>query len=164
MHEIDYNGSLNPLKGRVRGRVVIAGIGNELRGDDAFGPYLAEGLKGRISARVLNCGTAFENYYNTIVKEAPDVIILLDTAAFGGPLGGIAVLEKDDILKIGFSTHNISPRVFMELLEGSVKADVLMIGVRPVTTAFGAEMSDEVRAAAETLTDYFMRLLPGGRG
>lgn len=160
MHKINYSEFLEGLKGRVKGRVVILGIGNELRGDDGFGAYLAEELKGKIDAAVFNCGTALENYYNPVVKAKPDAIILLDIVAFEGPYGEIAVFEKDDILKVGLSTHNISPKVFIELLEQSVKADIIMIGVRPRTTAFGADISDEVREAADLLKDFFIRLLP----
>jgi hydrogenase 3 maturation protease len=164
MHKISYNEFLDALKGRVRGRVVILGVGNELRGDDGFGPYLAGSLKGRVNAAVFNCGTSLENYYNPIVKERPDVIILLDIVNFGGPYGEIAVFEKDDILKVGFSTHNISPKVFMEFLEGAHRADIIMVGVRPASTAFGDDMSREVRDAADMLKAFFIKLIPAEVG
>lgn len=160
MHKINYEEFLGALKGRVKGGVVILGIGNELRGDDGFGPYLIESLKGRVGARLFNCGTALENYYNPVVKENPDVIILLDIAGFNGPIGEIAVFEKDDILKVGFSTHNISPKVFIELLEKSVDADIIMIGVKPKSTAFGEDLSSEVRESAGHLRDFLIKLLP----
>ena len=148
------------LKGRIKGKIVILGIGNEIRGDDGFGPYLANALKGKVSAVVFNCGTVLENYYNPVVKENPDVIILVDIVGFEGPYGEIGVFEKDDILKVGFSTHNISPKVFIELLERSVKADIMMIGVKPKTTAFGEDLTDEVKEAADILKDFFIRLIP----
>lgn len=160
MHKISYEEFLEALKGRVKGRVAILGIGNELRGDDAFGPYIADRLKGRINAAVFNCATTPENYYNPVVKENPDAIILLDIAGFNAPFGEIAVFEKDDIVKAGFSTHNISPKVFMELLESSVKADIMMVGVKPRSTVFGADMSAEVREAADMLAGFFIKLLP----
>ncbi|MEE8360026.1 MAG: hydrogenase 3 maturation endopeptidase HyCI, partial [Candidatus Omnitrophota bacterium] len=135
-------------------------IGNELRGDDGFGPYLIESMRGHVEAKLLNCGTVLENYYNPIVKENPDVIILLDAVAFNGPYGEAAIFRKDDILKVGFSTHNISPKVFMELLESSIDAPILMVGVKPKTTGFGDELSEEVRAAADMLKGFFIKLLP----
>jgi len=162
MHKISYKEFLEALKGRVKGRVVILGIGNELRGDDAFGAHLAESLKGKIEARVFNCGPSLENYYNPVVKENPDVIILLDTVNFNASLGEIALFEKDDILKVGFSTHNISPKIFMELLEKSIKADIIMIGVKPKSTAFGEELSAEVIEAADLLKGFFLKLIPAG--
>jgi hypothetical protein len=45
MHRIAYQEFRGALAGRVKGKVVIAGIGNELRGDDGFGPYLIGLLK-----------------------------------------------------------------------------------------------------------------------
>jgi hydrogenase 3 maturation protease len=160
MHKISYNEFLDALKNRAKGRVVIVGIGNELRGDDGFGPYVIESLQGKINAKLLNCGTALENYYNPIVKERPDAIILLDAVNFNGPYGEIGFFKKDDILKVGFSTHNISPKVFIELLESSIDADITMVGVKPKSTAFGDDLSAEVREAADMLKDFFIELLP----
>ncbi len=160
MHKISYQEFLDALKGRIKGKVVILGIGNELRGDDGFGPYVAESLQGKVSARIFNCGTALENYYNPIVKENPDAIILLDIVDFNGPFGEIGVFEKGDILKVGFSTHNISPRVFIELLESSLKSDIIMVGVKPRSTAFGADLSAEIKESADILSDFFIKLLP----
>ena len=159
MHKISYDEFLEALKGRVKGKVVILGIGNELRGDDGFGPYVAEALKGKVEAVVYNCGTVLENYDNPIVKERPDVIILLDIINFNAPFGEMGVFEKDDILKVGFSTHNVSPRVFIELLESSIKADIIMVGVKPKETAFGDELSHEVKESAELLKGFFIKLL-----
>ncbi len=160
MHKISHHELFHTIKARLKGRIVIACIGNELRGDDGFGPYVAEALKGRIEAHVLNCGTALENYYNPIVKKDPDVIILLDAVDFEGPYGGIAAFDKEDILKLGFSTHNISPRIFMEFLEKSVEADIFMVGARPRTTAFGEGLSAEIKEAAEKLIEFFVGTIP----
>jgi len=160
MHKISYHEFLDALKHQVKGKVVMLGIGNQLRGDDGFGPHLIESMRGHVGARLLNCGTALENYYNPIVKENPDVIILLDAVDFDGPYGEVAIFRKDDILKVGFSTHNISPKVFMELLENSISAPILMICVKPRTTGFGDELSEEVREAADMLKRFFVELLP----
>lgn len=159
MHKISYKEFLEGLKGRVKGRVAILGIGNELRGDDGFGPYLVESIKGKVDAALFNCGTVLENYYNPIVKAKPDVIILLDIVNFEGPYGEIGIFEKDDILKVGFSTHNISPKVFLEMLTNTIAADIIMIGVKPKVTAFGSDISLEVKESADTLKDFFIKLL-----
>lgn len=161
MHKMSYDEFLDGLKDRVKGKVVLLGIGNELRGDDGFGPYVVESLRGRVDAAVFNCGTVLENYYNPIVKENPDVIILLDIANFNGPFGEIGIFEKDDILKVGFSTHNISPKVFIELLENSIrKAYIIMVGVKPKHTGLGGDLSDEVKESAELLIEFFTRFIP----
>jgi len=164
MHKISYTEFLEALKGRVKGKVVLVGIGNELRGDDGFGPYVVEALKGKVSATLINCGIALENYYKPIVKDDPDAIILLDIVAFEGPYGEIGVFEKADIKKVGFSTHNVSPKVFMEMLERSVKADILMVGVKPKQTTFGEELSEDVKEAADMLVGFFEKLLSVSAG
>jgi hydrogenase maturation protease len=77
-----------------------------------------------------------------------------------GPYGDIFIFGKDDIIKSGFSTHNISPKVFIEFLEKETDADIMMIGVTPASTAFGENLSDEVKEAASVLKDFFIKLLP----
>ena len=39
-----------------KGKVVIVGIGNLLRGDDGFGPALIERLSGNVEARCIDAG------------------------------------------------------------------------------------------------------------
>jgi len=160
MHKISYKEFLEGLKDRVKGKVVILGIGNELRGDDGFGPYLVESIKGKIDAALFNCGTVLENYYNPIVKAKPDVIILLDIVNFEGPYGEIGIFEKDDILKVGFSTHNISPKIFLEMLTNTITSDIIMVGVKPKVTVFGSDISPEVKESADMLKDFFIKLFP----
>ena len=52
MHKINYDEFLSALRGRVKGKVVMLGIGNELRGDDGFGPYMIEALEGKVESLV----------------------------------------------------------------------------------------------------------------
>jgi hydrogenase 3 maturation protease len=159
----DEDWFLGALGGRVKGRVVILGIGNEARGDDGFGPFMVESLRGRVKAALFSCGTSLENYYNPIVKAKPDVIIIFDAVEFNGPFGEIGIFGKDDIVKAGFSTHTISPKFFMEFLERSVHADIMMVGVKPRSTEFGEGLSVEVKDAADMLTGFFTKILPVSR-
>ncbi len=71
--------------------------------------------------------------------------------------GTIGILNKEDILRIGFSTHDSSPKMFMEFLESQKKdTDIFMIAVQPKKMAFGQGLSKEVKAAIDKLEKAFL--------
>ena len=140
------------IKDILKGKVVIVGIGNTLRGDDGFGPALVEKLKGKTSAVCLDAGSAPENYTGKIVKEKPDTILLVDALHLGLAPGKYEILKKDQILKTGFSTHDISPHMFIDYLEKQTEADIYMLGVQPENVSFSQEMSTGVKRALNEIT------------
>lgn len=143
------------LKKALEGRVVIVGIGNKLRSDDGFGPVTIERLKDKTRAFLLDAGTAPESFLGPIIKNRPDTVIILDIADLGIPPGGIDILNKDDILKVGFSTHDASPGMFIDFLENNIDADIFMIAVQPKTVQFGGDLSREVIEAIGKLEKIF---------
>ena len=129
------------------------GVGNTLRGDDGFGPALIARLKGMVKAVCLGAGSAPENFTDKIVKEKPDTILIVDALHLGLPPGEYEILKKDDIVDCGFSTHDISPRMFIEYLENQTKASIYMLGVQPKNLSFGQEISDSVKNTLAEITD-----------
>ena len=141
------------FKNIFKGKVVIVGIGNILRGDDGFGPALIGRLKGKVKAVCLDAGSAPENYTGKIVKEKPDTILIVDALHLGLSPGDYEILKKDEIAKSGLSTHDISPNMFIEYLEDQTKADIYMLGVQPKNLSFGEEMSDSLKNTLVEITD-----------
>ena len=139
------------IKDILKGKIIIVGIGNTLRGDDGFGPALVEKLTGKITAVCLDVGSAPENYTGKIVKEKPDTILLVDALHLGLAPGKYEILKKDQILKSGFSTHDVSPHMFIDYLESRTGADIYMLGVQPENLSTGLEMSASVKAALEEI-------------
>ena len=133
------------------GKIVFVGIGNPLRGDDAFGLRLIERIQGKVRAVCIEAGTAPESYTGKIVKEKPDTIVLVDAVHLNKPPGEYALLEKAEILKTGFTTHDLSPDLMIEYLEGRTRADIYLLGVQPQTLAMGAEMSEPVKKSLDKL-------------
>ena len=140
------------IKDILKGKIVIVGIGNTLRADDGFGPALVEKLTGKVNAVCLDAGSAPENYTGKIVKEKPDTILLVDALHLGFAPGKYEILKKDQILKSGFSTHDISPYMFIDYLEKQTEADIYMLGVQPENLSFGQEMSTSVKRALNKIT------------
>lgn len=130
------------FKDLLKGKVVIVGIGNVLRGDDGFGPTLINRLKGNVNAVCIDAGSAPENHIGSIVKEKPDTILIVDCVHLSLMPGEYEFLKKSDILRCGFTTHDISPNMFIEYLEEETKADIYMLGIQPQSLSFGDDMSD----------------------
>lgn len=145
--------SFSNLKSILKGKVVIVGIGNILRGDDGFGPALISRLQGKLKALCIDAGTAPENYTGKIVKGNPNTILLVDALHLDKNAGEFELLKKEDIVKVGFTTHDISPNMFIEYLEKNTAANIYMLGVQPKSVSFGEEMSDEVKGALEQITN-----------
>lgn len=140
----------------LKGKVVFVGIGNTLRGDDAFGPELVQQLQGKIRAVCIDAGSAPESYAGKIAKENPDTIILVDAVHLGKAPGELELLQKSDILKAGFTTHDMSPSLFIEYLESQTHAQIYLLGVQPQTLSLGTEMSKPVKQALETVMSHVL--------
>lgn len=126
----------------LRGKTVIVGIGNSLRGDDGFGPALIEQLQGKVGFICIDAGNAPENFVGSIVKKKPDAILLVDVADLGLNPGQYRILQPADIVKCGLTTHDMSSRMVMEFLESQTEAKIFMLGVQPQQVSLGERMSE----------------------
>jgi len=149
------------LRARIKGSPAIVGIGNLLRGDDGLGPALIGKLKEKgIRAKLFDCGTAPENYIIPILSSSCDTVILIDAADMGIPPGEARIFGIDQISNVGFSTHNPSPRLFVDLLKtGRDDVNVFVLSVQPKGTALGEGLSEEVKAGLDSLTEIFRDVL-----
>ena len=96
------------FKNIFKGKVVILGIGNILRGDDGLGPVLIErltlrlqksaNLKGNIELVCFDAGTTPENYAGKIIKEKPGTILIVDALHLGKNPGDYEILKKKILL------------------------------------------------------------------
>ena len=148
----------NIFKKIFKGKVVIVGIGNSLKGDDAFGPLLIDRLKGKIKAVCIDAGSAPENYTANVVKENPDTILIVDAVHLDLKPGEYEILKKSDIIRSGFTTHDISAGMFIEYLKSRTKADVYMLGAQPGNIRLGDEMSDVMKKTLDDLTELITGL------
>ena len=67
--------------------------------------------------------------------------------------GEYEILKKEEIAKTGFTTHDLSPVMFIEYLENQTEADIYMLAVQPERVGFGDEMSDKVKSALNEITN-----------
>lgn len=141
----------NPFIDLLKGKVVIVGIGNTLRGDDAFGPLLVSALKDKTDAICIDAGTAPENYVGKIVRESPDTVLVADVIDGGLRMGDFEILDKSEILQTGFSTHDLSPKMVIEFIEDQTRAQIYMLGVQAKHLNIGDAPSTEVLQALKTI-------------
>lgn len=148
----------NTFKDILKGKVVIVGIGNAMKSDDGLGPSLIERLKGRTQARCIDTGTAPENYTGKIAKENPDTILLVDAVDLGLQPGKFRILKAGDILKTGFTTHDISPRMFIDYMGSRTNAEIYLLGVQPENISFGSDLSENVKNALDKLAQLIQEI------
>ncbi len=141
------------LKDILKGKVVIVGIGNILKGDDAFGPMLLDRLEGKVKATLINAGISPENYTGKIAKEKPDCILLVDAALLGKKPGEWEILKRDEIIKSGFTTHDMSPAMFIDYMKERTGADIYLLGIQPQNISLGDEMTPVVKKTLEELSE-----------
>jgi hydrogenase 3 maturation protease len=139
------------------------GIGNILRGDDALGPELIERLRDT-SLELIDAGTTPENQVGSAARRNPTTVVLVDAVHMEEEPGTCRLLSRDRILEdTGFTTHDLSPALFMERLEAETGASVMMLAVQPAMLAFGAPMSEPVEKTLEDLAAFIRGFLEADR-
>lgn len=147
-------------------RVLIAGVGNVLLGDDGVGPYVACLLQARFTfpenVRVEDLGTPG---LDLVVHLADaDTILIIDCVDDGKPAGTITVYQRPDIVRQGTSLRidGHSPALTESLMiaefAGEQKKQIALIGISG-KPADGVELSPVVRAALEPAIETALKQL-----
>jgi hydrogenase 3 maturation protease len=151
---------LNQLHGS---KTLIVGIGNTLKGDDGAGPLVCEQLAGKTCAEIIDAGTVPENYIQPIIKKAPQNLIIIDAIDSGAPPGTIDIFRPEQISSFAFSTHTLSPRLFIDMITRQIKVDVYLLGIQPAQTQLGQSTSNQVSKAIQQLTKTLTDVFPLGQ-
>jgi len=151
------------IKNRIKGKVAVVGVGNILRGDDGLGPRLIGLLKtSGVKASLFDCGAAPENYIFSILSSSSDTIILIDAADFGMPAGTIKIFNANEISGVSLSTHNLSPRLCIDLLKTAQdNLNIFIVSIQPKANGLGDSMSEEVMSSLDILKSIFLEILNG---
>ena len=142
------------LKEKLNGsqKVVVLGIGSELRGDDSAGIMVAKKLeKEKIAGlTVLIGGTAPENMTGEIKRLRPSHLIIVDAADMKAAPGTIRLVDPDEVGGFSFSTHSLPIKVLVNYLLEHFPCKVTLIGIQPKSISFSDNPSPEIETAAET--------------
>jgi hydrogenase maturation protease len=140
--------------------VVVIGLGNVLRGDDAVGVRVIERLRAArdrdpqalpAQTRLVDGGTLGLDLLGTM-RDAR-AVVLVDAARFGGALGAVSILRGDEITRATGTRCDAHPGAVGELLAiarllGWLPTDVSMVGIEVAGIDVGVGMS---RAVADAL-------------
>jgi hydrogenase 3 maturation protease len=148
------------LRERLRGKVLLVGIGNSIRADDGIGPKIVAMLDGRVKAELLDAGEVPESYAGRILTTQADTIVFIDAADFHAEPGDVAILEADDLTGFGVSTHQMPLNIFGHFLKENSHADIFALGIQPSQLGLGEPMSADVWSSAEYLAELLAELLP----
>ena len=148
---------LEHLRVHLKGKVIVAGIGNSMRCDDGVGALLAAKIKDRFPFLVWEVGETPENYLGKIVKENPQTVLFIDAGDFGGAPGEFRIVEAQEIKPANlFATHNASLELTINYLQNNIKADIIFLMIQPKLIAFGDTLSPEVKQTLKVLGEWFL--------
>ena len=148
------------LAAAVKGTVVVMGIGNPCRGDDAAGSRVAGRLGCVDGVHVIDAQEVPENYLCPVVELQPDTIVLIDSVDLKAAPGSVALLNKDETAPYWPSTHRVPVSLLMNYLESETRARVLLVAIQPQQTSFSQPMSAEVSSSVEAIANALSEALP----
>jgi len=135
-------------------RVLVAGLGNVLLGDDGFGVEVAR----RVSATALPEGVRVADFGVRALHlayelfEGYDRVVLVDAVARGAPAGTLFVIEPD-VSGVGEPTapdaHGLGPAAILRIARelGARVDGVRVVGCEPETLEEGIGLSAPVESA-----------------
>jgi len=135
----------------MQGTVVLMGIGNPCRGDDAAGSLVARKLSDAPCVHVIDAQDVPENCLWQVVGQQPDTVVLIDSVDLQSPPGAMTLLDKEQTAGYWPSTHRVPISLLMDYLERETRARVLLIGIQPRHTDFSEMMSAAVSSSVEAL-------------
>jgi len=141
-----------------RKKILIAGCGNKLFGDDGFGPEVVEYLTNHYSIPenicLLDVGTGIRKILFTIsLSEArPEVIVIIDAVDKGRKPGEIFDISLNEVPKEkidDFSIHQVPSSNLLKELQDlcAVKVKVMVCQVKKIPEAMQAGLSEPLRKA-----------------
>ncbi len=153
-------------------RILVAGIGNIFRGDDAFGVEVVRRLAGRdlpAGVRVIDFGTRGHDLAYAIL-DGYDGVILVDATARDDPPGTLYTVEPtpNELAKpVLFGTHAVDlPGVFaMVQAMGGTLPPLYLVGCEPAELGSDDEgmmgLTEPVAAAVEQAVEIVETLVVG---
>lgn len=133
-------------------KLIILGVGNELKSDDGVGPFIINKLIDENiendNVLCINAETVPENFTGKIRKEKPSHVIIVDACLMGASPGEIKIVDKDDFANIGISTHSMSLSYFVKYLEMDNDFKVIFVGIEPETMDWGDNPTENVEKTA----------------
>ena len=142
-------------------RTLVAGFGNELRGDDGFGIAVCQRLHGTPEFEILEVGTGGLQMAQQLMSGY-DRLIVVDAMTRGGPPGQLYVLEVESVERATeIDMHVAVPKAALSVAQamGVLPRQVFMVGCEPEEVdELKMGLSVPVSAALERAVGHVMDL------
>lgn len=148
-------------------RILVAGIGNKLYGDDGFGPRVVEELtkfKLPPEVEVVDYGSSLTSVLLDLGEY--DLVIFVDVVNRGGRAGELYVIRplasNRREAEVGMlSPHEMRLEKVLALAEtlGVLPREVILVGCQPGRLAEGLGMSEEVEKAVEKAVEIVLEIV-----
>ncbi|ACV25231.1 hydrogenase maturation peptidase HycI [Methanocaldococcus fervens] len=149
-------------------KLVVMGIGNELKGDDAIGIYIVKKLMKHFNEDgefvniknlyLINAGTV-PDFFTDILKEInPTHILIIDCALMDKEVGEVKVIKEDEIINYSFSTHTLPLPIIIKYLRKFINAEMIILGIQPKIIDF-CPISEEVKLSGDKLVDTLIEII-----
>jgi hydrogenase 3 maturation protease len=147
-------------------RIAIAGIGNELRGDDAAGVLVARALSrgmlhynGRVSVLIIDAGPSPENCTGTLRRFAPAFVLLVDAAQMGETPGTVRYFASPGTVGLSATTHTLPLSVLAKYLTAELGCTVALLGIQPAADSLLAALTPPVKHSVNLIVQYLAESL-----
>jgi hydrogenase maturation protease len=148
-------------------KVVIAGIGNVLLGDDGVGPFAIKMLESQYdfsdNVELADLGTPPVDL--PVRLGCADAVILVDSAKFGGAAGDIRLFRKQEILRKHWCARldphapALRESIVLMALMGLMPGELLLVVMQGSRFEPGSGLSTPVRLCIPHIIDAVRREL-----
>jgi hydrogenase 3 maturation protease len=142
-------------------RLVVIGIGNELRADDAVGLEVARQLKPYEGDKLV----VFEGQMTPDVvisptcRAHPSHVLFIDAAELHKTPGAWQMITEDDVERGFFSTHSLPMKDIAVELQRRCNAHALFLGIQPKSRDISLVRSKECQNAAMEIATRIRKCL-----
>ena len=132
-------------------RVLLLGVGNRLRGDDAVGSLLVERLQGKLDIPLIDAGDVPENYLGPIEEAGADFVLVVDATEMGANVGDTALFNIEHVQGKSVSTHTTNLGLLFKAIPVEKRPQVVVLGIQPGNMDLGQELSESVHSTMENM-------------
>jgi hydrogenase 3 maturation protease len=141
--------------------LVVIGMGNELRGDDAVGLEIVRRLKKYEGATL----SLFEGHMTpeafipSVCQLHPSHLLIADAAELHQRPGSWRLLSKNEIETGLFTTHSLPATIVADETHRRCHTQIAFLGMQPKTRDISLSRSKECLAAVEEIVSKLTKIL-----
>jgi hydrogenase 3 maturation protease len=143
------------LRTRFAPPLAVVGIGNALRGDDAFGPAVVAALEPCPALRLFDVQAVPESFLVPIASCGASAVLFVDAADLGAEPGRVALVPAEHLAEVDVSTHAISLALVAEAIQGLARGEsgrhvpCALLGAQPADLTTADRLSPAIQSAVQ---------------